>query len=307
MKVAALDLGSNTFLCLIVEVVNGTVVRVISDKAEVVRLGQDVAKTKMFHPKALERAKNCLENFSKEIRLNQVENILAMATSAARDVKNGQELFSICQNLSIPLEIIPGDKEADITYLGATSSEPQDGKKKLVIDVGGGSTEFIVGENSKVHFAKSLDIGCVRLTEKLISKYPVSNDEAKSIHQYIDDQIKQIESEISKYKIDQIIAVAGTPTSLAAAEIGIYEDSKVNGYKLSLDSLISWEEKLRQLTPEEIVSKYRFEKGRADVLLVGVIILLKTLQILNLREMTVSTKGVRYGVALEIEKRSRCF
>ncbi len=121
MKVAALDLGTNTFLCLIAEGSRNGISKVHKDLAQVVRLGQGVDKTGEFHPDALVRARQCLSEFKKEIDKHNVDRILAMATSAARDAKNGQELFRIGEDLGIPIEIIPGEDEARITYQGATA------------------------------------------------------------------------------------------------------------------------------------------------------------------------------------------
>ena len=305
MKVAALDLGTNSFLCLIAEVSDGIIETVYSDEVKVVRLGQDVNRTKMFQPEALGRARECLSEFSKAIHHHKPDKVLAMATSAARDVSNGSELFKICQDLQIPIEIIPGEREAEITFAGATAHLPPDGKSRLVIDVGGGSTEYILGKDRKVLISESKDIGCVRLTEKFIRHYPTPNHELRELAHHIREETIDILAKIKKFGVDEVIAVAGTPTSIAAAEIGGFDEKKVDNYLLSANSLHGWIHKLAELNVDDRVAKFKIEKGRADVLPVGAMILWLALDTLGIERLKVSTKGVRYGVALEIWRRTQ--
>ena len=303
MKVAALDFGTNTFLLLIAEVENNQVTQVYADYSKVVRLGQDLNKTKKFHVEALQRADECLKFFSEEIKKHDPDKVLAMATSAARDAENSEELFTISKKYQIPMQIIPGDKEAAITFAGATSSSHFQGNV-VVIDIGGGSTELIHGkvETQEIMSAKSFDIGCVRLTEKFIGSHPISAYE-----------IGQVENEINKTLIeyiktqkinskDQLVAVAGTPTALAAAELGGFDAQKIDGYKISAQKLKSWTLELAQMSVDERVQKFGFERGRADVIVVGAMTLWLVCRMLNKEEIVVSTRGVRYGVAIEMAK-----
>lgn len=299
MKVAALDLGSNTFLCLICEVEHQTITQVYFDEVEVVRLGQGLSQNKEFHPEALRRAKQTLVRFKKYIDQRKPEKILAMATSAARDAENKDELFKICQELEIPLEIISGDNEAAITFQGAVSAY-SDTKTRLVIDIGGGSTEFITGEGFKVSDGFSLNIGCVRLTEKFILDQPTPDEQVLACQQFIQDEMK-LKSFSQPIVIDEILAVAGTPTALVTAIIGEYDAKKIDGYELSLDDLLNWKAKLQAATLEDKL-KMGIPEGRADVILVGVLILIECLNIYNQNKLTVSTRGVRYGVALKINE-----
>jgi exopolyphosphatase/guanosine-5'-triphosphate,3'-diphosphate pyrophosphatase len=299
VKVAALDLGTNTFLCLIAEGNSKGISAVHKDLVEVVRLGQGVDKTGELHPEALVRAKKCLTEFKKEINLHQVDKILAMATSAARDAKNGQELFDIGKELGIPIEVIPGKSEARISYQGATGGIIYPDKTNLVVDVGGGSTELIVGRGEQILFGQSLDIGGVRLTEKFISKQPIAINEQKNLNDYIKSQIESVLPELKKNKLDNIIAVAGTPTSIAAIELGGFDEKKVHEYFLSIEKLEYWVHEFARTSVEEKQTKYQLG-GRADIIFAGASILLNILQYLKMPGLVVSTKGVRYGVALEM-------
>ncbi|QLY25534.1 Ppx/GppA phosphatase family protein [Bdellovibrio sp. KM01] len=299
MKVAALDLGTNTFLCLIAEGDKNGITKVHKDLVEVVRLGQDVDKTGELHPDALVRAKKCLTGFKKEIDRHNVDKILAMATSAARDAKNGQDLFNIGKELGIPIEVIPGEDEARISYQGATGGVIDPAKTNLVIDVGGGSTEFIVGHGEKILFGESLNMGGVRLTERFVTQQPVPQNEQAKLNLYIDEQLQKILPDLRKYKLDQILAVAGTPTSIVAIEVGGFDEKKVDNYFVTKERLEHWVNVFAQTSVEEKRSKYHLG-GRADIIFAGASILLNTVKALGMAGMVVSTKGVRYGVALEM-------
>lgn len=205
MKVAALDLGSNTFLCLICEVEQLAITQTYSDEVQVVRLGQGLSASKKFHPDALVRARECLSKFKTLIDQHRPEKILAMATSAARDAENKQELFQICADLNIPIEIIPGEKEADITYRGATSGQTST-SNRLIVDIGGGSTEFIFGQGLHINFARSFDIGCVRLTEKFISQQPTPDMQIENCRSFI----KKTIAVLPEIQIENVLAVSNT-------------------------------------------------------------------------------------------------
>lgn len=297
MKVAALDLGSNTFLCLICEIENGKVVKVYSDQVEMVRLGQELSRTQQFHIEALYRADAALKKFSQKIEEHQPVKILAMATAAARDAKNSDELFKICDKYKIPLQIITGDKETQMTYLGAVSGQ-QEQIKQLVIDIGGRSTEFILGEGKKYIEGISLNIGCVKLTEKYITSYPVKMSDFNLCRQEVINELEKVNF-LAGQSISQILAVAGTPTALVAAELGRFDEKIIEGFCLTETKLQEWLSFLTNASIDQIEKK-GIEKGRADVILVGVIILLETLKKFKQTRIIVSTRGVRYGVAIEV-------
>ncbi len=303
MKVAALDLGTNSFLCLIAEVEGGRIRKVFSDQVEIVRLGQDVNKTKRFHPDALKRAQACLERFQKTIQQHQPEKILGMATSAARDVQNSDELFKIGRDLGIPIEIIPGEKEAEITFQGSTSAYPLDGIVRAVIDIGGGSTEIIAGKNGKHLGGKSINIGGVRLTEMFFPKQPPTAEQIEKLQTHCRQQLQSLISEIGQFRPQELIAVAGTPTELAAASLGGFDALKIDGHQFTSQELKSWISKLKDTTPSERTSQLGISAGRADIILAGVLILDLILEMIPADRVSVSTRGVRFGVALNLEKR----
>src|SRR6185312_9118331 len=264
MKIAALDLGTNSFLCLIAEVEGGKIKKILSDEMQIVRLGQDVSQTHRFHPEALARAKACLTDFKKTIEQHQPEKILAMATSAARDVSNADELFQIGRDLNIPIEIIPGEKEAEITFFGSISGLPMDGKTRAVIDVGGGSTEIICGNKHEIFEGESINIGGVRLTENFLPKQPATVEEYQKLKDFITQEMKSLTTELKKHKIAELIAVAGTPTELARVTLGSFDPEKIDGLKLTQKDLKKWFDQIKDLSPNERVQNFGFAPGRAD-------------------------------------------
>ncbi|HPI39171.1 MAG TPA: Ppx/GppA family phosphatase [Pseudobdellovibrionaceae bacterium] len=299
MKVATLDLGTNTFLCLISKCEKGLAPQIISDESEVVRLGQAVNQSKEFHPEALIRAKNCLIKFKEKIKAEGVTKVIAGTTSAARDVKNLEEFLKIGIELDIPIQLISGKEEAELTYRGAFYNLQQSGKY-LVVDVGGGSTEIIYGDSKEIQWSTSLQMGGVRFTEKFVSAQPILENEEEALVYEIQNQL--LKSSFLKDKtIDVIVAVAGTPSALAALALGKFESEKVHGYKIERTQLEYWQKKFKESSVEEIKLKYNLG-GRADIIFVGTTILLETLKFFNKSELIVSTGGVRYGLLLKFNQ-----
>lgn len=299
MKVAALDLGTNTFLCLLAEGDSSGIKKIHKDLVEIVRLGQGVDKNKKLHPEALLRAQKCLTNFKKDITLFKPQKILAVATSAARDAENGSELFKMGQDLGIPIQVIEGAQEAQISFQGALVGFDTTDKSVAVIDIGGGSTEIICGKNGNILSAQSLNIGGVRLTENFISSQPVILSEAQKLKDFIVDQLKIFKKSNTNVGAEQLFAVAGTPTSLAALEIGSFVPEKVDGFKFTTSDLERWQRVFAETSVDEKKEKYNLG-GRADIIFVGTTILLEFMKFFGFKEVTVSTKGVRYGLALHL-------
>lgn len=296
-KVAALDLGSNTFLCLIAEGEFGKISTTLFDEVHNVRLGQDVQKTKMFHPEALSRAKNSLIKFSEEIKKYGATEIQAVATAAARNVTNGDELFKICEELNIPLKIISGVEEAQTTYLGAIAGKKANNEITLVIDIGGGSTELIVGRGKNILFADSLKMGGVFLKDYFEFPEILTDENTDLIKKYIRIQANEVLQKIFQYKIERIIAVAGTPTELAKIIIGEFEKNKIEDFELSNSTIEDFFQKMRAVSVEERVQKMGVSSGRADIIIFGALILIEVLAALKTSSVFVGTQGVRYGVA----------
>jgi exopolyphosphatase/guanosine-5'-triphosphate,3'-diphosphate pyrophosphatase len=297
--VAAVDLGTNSFLCLIARQDSNGRIEYLSDEVEVVRLGQDVNKTRQFQPQALDRARKTLRRFRETIDRFGVKKIKAVATSAARDVTNLFELQTICDQLQIPLEVISGEKEAELTFIGVRSGFSPSAKC-AVLDIGGGSTEIIVGDQSKVQLANSIDIGAVRVTEMFFSQHPPPKVEIQKAVGFIEDQLKAFFGSQSPLNIDLVIAVAGTPTELVSAKVGGYDPRKIDQYLLKMEELEEYVKNLSNMNIEQRVKVLGISPGRADVILAGTLILWKALLMFKKTHYVVSTRGLRYGLAQEL-------
>ncbi len=300
MRVAAIDLGTNTFILLIAEVEGGEIVRVLHDEVQVVRLGQGVHQSKEFHPEALGRAEACLAAFSGVIRKHRVERIRACATSAARDVRNTHELAALGEKYGIPIEIISGEREAEYTYWGTIRPPLQ--QPVLIVDVGGGSTEFIYGNHSGIIARQSIDLGSVRLTELFVSKHPIPMPELRLMTGFVKERITVLKAQLPLVDVKKIIAVAGTPTTLAMLDQGIpeYSADHVDGYILKTDRLYKWFERLVGLRVDERQRLIGMQSGRADVIVAGLLILLAAAEAFDVKEFEVSTRGLRFGLAQEL-------
>lgn len=297
MRVAALDLGSNTSLLLVAEVTGGIVAKVLHDETRITRMGQGVHASGRLHAEALVRLEDCFRDFQETISKFNCEKVIAVATSAARDVSNGDLLLQLGQKYGIPIHIISGDQEANLTFRGAICDRPgESGNAIAVIDVGGGSTEVITGQDGQAK-GVSVDIGSVRLTELFISAHPVSRSAQDATREYAAQAFSK--AALPRAAIREVIAVAGTPTTLAAVDQQReFSEQHVNGYRLSRTRIEEWIKKMADMTVEERERLPGMQPKRADVIVAGGIILSEALAALGKTEITVSTRGVRYGVAL---------
>lgn len=307
MRVAGLDLGTNTFLCLIADVDPATgALHVVQDEVRIVRLGQGVNATKELHPEALTRAEEAFVEFQKFILAAKCDRVLAVATSATRDAKNGHLLVEMGKRYGIPIEVISGEKEAELTFQG--SIEPTWNGLTAVIDVGGGSTEIIFGDRNGILVRFSANVGSVRLTEKYIINHPISADELQAVKSKVREEIRLgMEAALVgfRFKLNEllsrttnVVAVAGTPTTLAAVQQGqAFVAEKIHGHKLATEALGKMITDLAAMTVAERSRLGGMEPKRADVIVAGAICLSEAAKLLQAKALQVSIRGVRYGVA----------
>ncbi|MBK8202378.1 MAG: Ppx/GppA family phosphatase [Bdellovibrionales bacterium] len=255
-----------------------------------------------FAPEALKRAEDCLREYALKIAQFGPDVVKAVATSAAREANNKEDFIAIGAKYGIPIEIISGTEEAKLSFFGGTSDFIQMGNCR-VIDVGGGSTEFILGSKGGIQASRSLDLGCVRLTERFISGHPVFGQELRTLRTFVQSQLDHLPHDICTGS-GPVIAVSGTPTTLASVILGEKEFNakSIHGFKLKLAIMEEWCERIMAMTLTEISSLPGMEPQRADVILAGLLILIESSKILDVEELIVSARGVRYGAALEVAK-----
>jgi exopolyphosphatase/guanosine-5'-triphosphate,3'-diphosphate pyrophosphatase len=292
---ASIDLGTNTCLLLIV---NGDTDHVVADYSTIVRLGQKVDGERKLHPEAVERTLNCLKGYAEKLRSagGDPQTTVCVATSQARDAKNGAEFFArVKQETGFQFKVISGDEEARLTFQGALlpGMKPE---LSAVIDIGGGSTELI----GKIG-GKSLDMGSVRFTERFLKSDPVTDEEFWACQAEAD---RMLESMLEwRRKLPEgltLVGVAGTATTLAAwhLELPKFDAAKIDALTLTRGDVHRMVEELKWRSIEERCGLPSMEAKRADVILAGALILWRAMEMLNFSELRVSTRGLRYGVLI---------
>ena len=305
MRIAALDLGTNTFINLIADVEDSRIARVYLDDVVVVRLGQGVDRAGALHPDALVRAENCLKKFRQQIDKHAVDKVVSVATSAVRGASNKKDFVQMAQKYGIPVETVSGETEAELTFLGATF-DLWNSQGVAVVDIGGGSTEIICRGGSGGLVGQSLDIGSVRLTERRVTKQPILDEELENIQMDIQKQLTSLGGGplgSQTVFVKTLIAVAGTPTTLAAlTQRRSFSEDVVHGYVLKKQDIDSWISRLAAMPVAQRLTLPGMQAGREDVLVAGSMILSAVANFFSLAEVIVSTKGVRYGLALRAAK-----
>lgn len=288
MKIASIDIGTNTILLLIASVTeNG--IEIIEDYHKIARLGEGVDATGQINENALQRAKRLLEFYKERIEYNEVKYIKAVATSAMRDASNSREISSKLETIiETKIDIISGEDEAKLSFLGSSEN-----KKAVVLDIGGGSTEIIAGKAQILQVFKSLNIGAVRVTER----FNLTNKNIEDI-----EKAEQfVREQISKIKLDDRffpIAVAGTPNTMAMMNLGMkeYDRRKLHNYHFSLNEITEVKKLIIDHTPKVLVEKYNVHPNRADIILGGAIILEAFVKVFEYNSICVSSNGLRFGV-----------
>jgi exopolyphosphatase/guanosine-5'-triphosphate,3'-diphosphate pyrophosphatase len=294
---SSIDLGTNTCLLLVADWQKGSAepTRVLGDYAKVVRLGQGVDKNRTLHPDAIERTLSCLRTYSDYVKKHggNPSETLCVATSQARDAKNGAEFFQqVEKETGFKFRIISGDEEARMTFVGALLPDMKP-ESSAVIDIGGGSTEIISS-----YGGQSVDLGSVRFTERFLKSDPVTDDEFWACQEAIDQGLGPLLS--LRERLPQstaLVAVAGTATTLAAWHLGLahFDAVKIDRLRLSRGDIHRLVEELKWRTIEERTALPGVDAGRADVLLAGALILWRSMELLGFSELFVSTRGLRYG------------
>ncbi|NBO17116.1 MAG: Ppx/GppA family phosphatase [Actinobacteria bacterium] len=297
-RVAAIDCGTNSIRLLIADIDNGEFKEIVRSM-EVVRLGQGVDKNKFFQPDAIDRTLAAVENFNEEIVSKSVEKIRFCATSATRDATN-RSLFTdgVKNILGVEVEVILGDEEAKLSYFGATKGLKQSDAPFLVVDIGGGSTEFVYG-HEKVEFAKSVDIGCVRMSERHLNTQPVTMDQVARAIVDIDKAIAQAAAIVPISAAKTLIAVAGTATTVAAAalELKEYDRNLIHLSRISADKVYEVSAMLQSMQKNEIAELGYMHPGRVDVITAGSLVLSRVMAATGASEFVASESDILDGMA----------
>ena len=298
MRVAAIDCGTNSIRLLIADI-DGANFREIHREMEIVRLGQGVDKTGQFHPDAIIRTLAAVDKFAIEIAKRGVEKIRFCATSATRDATN-RDLFidGVKNRLGIAPEVIPGEVEAALSFQGATRDFPATDGPFLVIDIGGGSTEFVFGTTT-VDFAKSMNIGCVRMTERHFTGGDADPGQIAAAIEDIDEAIAQAAKIVPVTKSKTLIAVAGTATTVAAAalELSTYDRYAIHLSRISAEKVHAASKMFLSMKREDREKLGYMHPGRVDVIGAGSLVLSRIMLATGATEFVASESDILDGMA----------
>lgn len=303
MRVAAIDCGTNSIRLLIADIDGGNFREVVRDM-EIVRLGQGVDQTGQFHPDAIERTLAAVDKFAAEIAKRGVEKLRFCATSATRDATN-RHLFvdGVRERLGIEPEVISGDEEAALSFAGAIKDlSPSDGPF-LVVDIGGGSTEFVFG-TSTVEAARSVNIGCVRMTERHFASDPASNQQIEAARIDIQAAIAQAAEVVPITKATTLVAVAGTATTVAAAALDLpeYDRYAIHLSRVSAQQTHDAATMFATKNREQRLALGYMHPGRVDVIAAGSLVLSEIMKATGAAAFVASESDILDGMAYSLAR-----
>ena len=302
-RVAAIDCGTNSIRLLIADITDGNFKEVVRTM-EIVRLGQGVDQNKSFHPDAITRTLSAVEKFAQLIASKGVEKIRFCATSATRDASN-RELFTngVKKILGVEVEVIPGEQEAALSFIGATKELSQSDGPFLVVDIGGGSTEFVFG-SEKVEFAKSVNIGCVRMSERHLNSQPPTMAQIAEAIIDIDLAITQAAKVVPISQAKSLVAVAGTATTVAAAALKLeeYDRYLIHLSRISAPAVHQVAAMFQSLNKDQITALGYMHPGRVDVITAGALVLSRIMAATGASEFIASESDILDGIAWSLSK-----
>ena len=294
MNVAAVDIGTNSARLLITDAAGGELER----RMHITRLGEGVDASGAFQERAVERTVAVLSEYGLAIEKHSVERVRAVATSAARDARNSRDFFDAAETaLGIRPELLSGETEALLSFRGATAELPGDAGPFLVIDIGGGSTEFVLGESAP-ETAMSLDVGCVRMSERHLAQDPPSSAELEACLSDVQKELVRVRSALGPKRARLVVGLAGTVTALSALHLGLerYDAARTHHSVLPRAIVEALFERLSKSTLAERRALL-VEPARADSIVGGAAVLVQILRDLDIDELLVSEHDILDGLA----------
>lgn len=301
-RAAFFDVGTNTILCLIAELRDTGRFRIINDLHEIARLGQGVDRTGAISAEGEARAATVLRSYLDECKNLGVEELHAVGTSALRDAANSAAVRQRWRDqLGLDVQVISGEREAGYSFLAVQRGLALLGRELLVIDIGGGSTEFIRGNDGGVAEALSVDVGSVRLTERFLPSDPVRSDETAALFEHIDGQLAPLQQRRDAVAPLTLVGIAATFTTLVAIEkkLARYSHNEVHGSVLRRGEVQRQRKLFESMTVAERKQIVGLDPKRADVIYAGACLIERIMMALDGAQAIVSDQGVRYGLLHE--------
>ena len=300
-RFAFIDIGTNTILGLIAELKNDGSFDVLDDLAEITRLGEGVQRTGRISPEGEERSLKVLRCYLERFESLNVEAIIAVGTSALRDARNSAEVRGrFKEQLGFDVRVISGDEEAAYSFLAVQRGLPLNRRELLVVDVGGGSTEFIRGSEAGVSQAVSINIGSVRLTEQFLHSDPVQTEECEKMMLAIERELALLPHQwLKDSSILTLVGIAGTFTTLSAVEkkLARYAHGEVHGSRLTLSEVRRQVALYQGKTIAERKAIDGLEPKRADVILAGATLIERTMTVFHLQQVDRERSGRTLRIA----------
>jgi exopolyphosphatase/guanosine-5'-triphosphate,3'-diphosphate pyrophosphatase len=302
LRIAVVDIGTNTTRLYVADVEDRRVARQLHRQSRVTRLGAGVDADGRLRDDAVAREHAVLADYAQLIDEQTTERRVAVMTSAVRDATNGRQFAAaVAERYGLDVHVLSGDEEARLTYLGATDElDPGSPERILVMDIGGGSTELIIGRGRSAEFHVSTQAGVVRQADRHIDSDPPSAAELAAVADDVRQTITAAVPEELRSGIERALAVAGTPTSLAAIAQSLdpYDPERVQGYRLTADERERILARLGRMTLEERRHVTGLHPDRAPAILPGIVILTVVMELFGLGAVEVSEHDILRGAAL---------
>jgi len=303
---AAIDVGTNTLRLLVAEAVTPDEFAILHEEQEITRLGEGLLPTRLLQDAPRRRSLTVLRRFADTARSFKTEEIASVATSAVREARNGKEfLDETARETGLALRVIDGREEARLTLLGVRHGLRLGLRRVLAIDIGGGSTEFVLARGEVIEGIVSTGLGVVKLAEEYLVSDPPTIGELRSVKEVVRARIDRLRGELPGLEGAQLVGTAGTVTTLAAIDLALvtYDRQTVQGHCLRLARVMELLDRLVALPLQERRGIPGLEPGRADIILAGAAILAVSMERLGYHELRVSNDGLREGILLDLLRR----
>jgi exopolyphosphatase / guanosine-5'-triphosphate,3'-diphosphate pyrophosphatase len=299
-RIATIDIGTNTALLLIADLdEKNRRVLTVENHQRIIRLGKGVDANRKILPESIARLTACFAEYQSLMRAATVNEIYAVATSAVRDASNRDEVLrAVREQNGITIELLSGEMEAELTFVGTLAGWNNLPASCLALDIGGGSTELILGNTTGIREKISVDAGAVRLTERFFTSQPPKPSECKAARDFV---VQAFAPRLGQFVSgrEHLYGVAGTIVTLAqiAQHLPVFDAEKLHGYALQFSDVEKLHRTFANQTTDEVIAS-GVERGRADVITGGSLVLMSLMELLGAPSVTVSIQGLRYGVAM---------
>ncbi|EQB62908.1 MAG: hypothetical protein RBG1_1C00001G0487 [candidate division Zixibacteria bacterium RBG-1] len=299
MRIAVIDLGTNTVLLTLAEIQKNRAIKSLLEAKETPRLGENVDKTKKISSASIRRVLKTIQDFQEKALKLKAEKIILMGTAALRGAKNTSYFKKLIQNKTgLKLEVISGKKEAELAFCGAIADFKHGSKKFTSLDIGGGSTEVIVGTQKKILKLKSLNLGSLRFTERFLKN---EKDGYFKTLEFINQKFSELKKNF-RLKNSLLIGSGGTITTLGALSLNLkkYERDKIHGLVLPIPKINYLLEKLSNMSLAQRRRFMKIDPQRADIIIAGTAILQQFMEQFGFTDIIISDKSLRWGVLEQI-------